>query len=114
MNRKRTKIYEQLSSLASELTGMKISDLSHSEGDIPRNIKTDLINFDYSKQRISKEALGFLGGDGGEALKYCNKAFIVPDKVTARIQESHITAGHALLQYVEDKLFEIAWLTADK
>ena len=59
-------------------------------------------------------SLGFLGGDGGEALKYCNAAFIVPDKVTARIQESHITAGHALLQYVEDKLFETAWLTADK
>jgi D-sedoheptulose 7-phosphate isomerase len=59
-------------------------------------------------------SLGFLGGDGGEALKYCNTAFIVPDKVTARIQESHITAGHALLQYVEDKLLETAWLTVDK
>lgn len=54
-------------------------------------------------------SLGFLGGDGGEALKYCNTAFIVPDKVTARIQESHITGGHALLQYVEDKLLE-DWL----
>ena len=59
-------------------------------------------------------SLGFLGGDGGEALKYCNTAFIVPDKVTARIQESHITAGHALLQYVEDKLLEDGWLTIDK
>jgi len=59
-------------------------------------------------------SLGFLGGDGGEALKYCNTAFIVPDKVTARIQESHITAGHALLQYVEDKLLETGWLTVDK
>jgi D-sedoheptulose 7-phosphate isomerase len=59
-------------------------------------------------------SLGFLGGDGGEALKYCNTAFIVPDKVTARIQESHITAGHALLQYVEDKLLEVGWLTIDK
>ena len=59
-------------------------------------------------------SLGFLGGDGGEALKYCNSAFIVPDKVTARIQESHITAGHALLQYVEDKLLETGWLTLDK
>jgi D-sedoheptulose 7-phosphate isomerase len=59
-------------------------------------------------------SLGFLGGDGGEALKYCNTAFIVPDKVTARIQESHITAGHALFQYVEDKLFETAWLNVDK
>lgn len=59
-------------------------------------------------------SLGFLGGDGGEALKHCNTAFIVPDKVTARIQESHITAGHALLQYVEDKLLEDGWLTIDK
>ena len=59
-------------------------------------------------------SLGFLGGDGGEALKYCNSAFIVPDKVTARIQESHITAGHALLQYVEDKLLETGWLNVDK
>ena len=59
-------------------------------------------------------SLGFLGGDGGEALKYCNTAFIVPDKVTARIQESHITAGHALLQYVEDKLLEDGWLAIDK
>jgi D-sedoheptulose 7-phosphate isomerase len=59
-------------------------------------------------------SLGFLGGDGGEAFQYCNSAFIVPDKVTARIQESHITAGHALLQYVEDKLLQNGWLTLDK
>ena len=59
-------------------------------------------------------SLGFLGGDGGEALEYCNSAFIVPDKATARIQESHITAGHALLQYVEDKLLETGWLNVDK
>ena len=59
-------------------------------------------------------SLGFLGGDGGEALKYCDSAFIVPDNVTARIQESHITAGHALLQYVEDKLLETGWLALDK
>ena len=59
-------------------------------------------------------ALGFLGGNGGEALQYCDSAFIVPDKVTARIQESQITAGHALLQYVEDKLFQNGCLTLDK
>ena len=28
--------------------------------DIPKNIKTDLINFDYSKQRVNHEALDFL------------------------------------------------------
>ena len=55
-------------------------------------------------------ALGFLGGDGGKALKYCDSAFIVPSKITGRIQESHITAGHAILQYVEDSLLEQGWL----
>jgi len=54
--------------------------------------------------------LGFLGNGGGEALSYCDSAFVVPSEVTARIQESHITAGHALLQYVEDKLLEDGWL----
>lgn len=55
-------------------------------------------------------SLGFLGCDGGKALQYCDEAFIVPSKVTARIQESHITAGHAVLQYVEDKLLKEGWL----
>ena len=56
-------------------------------------------------------SLGFLGNGGGKALSYCDLAFVVPSKVTARIQESHITAGHALLQYIEDSLFEKGWLT---
>tara|TARA_B000000475_G_scaffold272007_1_gene271484 strand:- start:1728 stop:2339 length:612 start_codon:yes stop_codon:yes gene_type:complete len=55
-------------------------------------------------------ALGFLGNGGGEALEYCDSAFVVPGNTTARIQESHITAGHALLQYVEDLLLESGWL----
>ena len=58
-------------------------------------------------------SLGFLGNGGGDALKYCDAAFVVPSKITARIQESHITAGHALLQYVEDSLLEIGWLTLE-
>ena len=67
--------------------------------------------------KLAKErgiySLGFLGNGGGDALEYCDSAFIVPGKVTARIQESHITAGHALLQYVEDLLIESGWLTKD-
>ena len=57
--------------------------------------------------------IGFLGNGGGKALSYCDSAFIVPSKITARIQESHITAGHALLQYVEDSLIESGWLHKD-
>ena len=55
-------------------------------------------------------SLGLLGSGGGEALSYCDLAFVVPSKITARIQESHITAGHALLQYIEDSLLEKGWL----
>ena len=55
-------------------------------------------------------SIGFLGNGGGEALQYCDSAFVVPGRVTARIQESHITAGHALLQYIEDLLLENGWL----
>lgn len=60
MNRKRKKIQEQLLILGSKLSGLKISDLSQSEGDTPRSIKNNLINFDYSKQRVNNEALDFL------------------------------------------------------
>ena len=49
---------------------------------------------------------GFLGCGGGEALQYCDVAFIVPSDDTGRIQEAHITAGHALMERVEDLLID--------
>lgn len=48
--------------------------------------------------------LGFLGGDGGEAQALCDHALIVPSARTGRIQEVHITAGHALMELIEDRL----------
>ena len=59
---------------------------------------------------LNIKAFGFLGCGGGEALKYCDEAFIVPSHDTGRIQEAHITAGHALMEYVEDKLIELNYL----
>ena len=41
-----------------------------------------------------------------ESLKHCDPAFIVPSNKTARIQEVHITTGHALIEYVETRLIE--------
>tara|TARA_Y100001970_G_scaffold42956_1_gene53505 strand:- start:9149 stop:9748 length:600 start_codon:yes stop_codon:yes gene_type:complete len=58
-------------------------------------------------------SLGFLGRDGGKAYQYCDATFLVPSDVTARIQESHITAGHTMLQYVEDKLIADDYLKID-
>jgi len=54
--------------------------------------------------------IGFLGNDGGNALELCDSAFVVPSSITGRIQESHITAGHAMLQYIEDNLIQSGFL----
>ena len=61
-------------------------------------------------KKMNIKVFGFLGCEGGDALKYCDEAFIVPSDHTGRIQEAHITAGHALMEYVEDKLLESGYL----
>src|SRR6202012_5988037 len=48
--------------------------------------------------------LGMLGSDGGAALAECDEALVVPDRETGRIQEAHITLGHALMELIEDGL----------
>ena len=89
-----------------------------SDGDILLAITTsgNSINI-IETLKLAKErgiySIGFLGNGGGKALSFCDLAFVVPSKITARIQESHITAGHALLQYVEDFLLETGWLTKE-
>jgi D-sedoheptulose 7-phosphate isomerase len=50
--------------------------------------------------------VGFLGGNGGPALPLCDFSFIAPTTVTGRIQELHITAGHIVMELVEDYLIE--------
>ena len=57
---------------------------------------------------------GFLGAGGGKALEFCDEAFLVPSSDTGRIQESHITAGHALMEYIEDQLLQDGFLKFDK
>jgi D-sedoheptulose 7-phosphate isomerase len=50
------------------------------------------------------KTLGFLGAGGGEATQFCDQAFIVPSSITGRVQESHITAGHVMLELLEEML----------
>ncbi len=50
------------------------------------------------------KSFAFLGGGGGPALPLCDKAFIAPSDITARIQECHITAGHVLMELIEEIL----------
>ena len=48
--------------------------------------------------------VGLLGGTGQPALAACDLSLLVPDTETARIQECHITLGHAVLELLEDRL----------
>jgi D-sedoheptulose 7-phosphate isomerase len=56
------------------------------------------------------KVFGFLGSNGGDVLNLCDEFFLVPSDNTGRIQESHITAGHALMEYIEDGLIENGYL----
>lgn len=64
-------------------------------------------------KKMGIKVFGFLGCGGGKALAYCDEAFVVPSDDTGRIQESHITAGHALMEYIEDGLIEDGYLVLE-
>jgi len=46
------------------------------------------------------------GGDGGDLAKLADVSLLVPSAVTARVQEAHITIGHAVCEMVEQALFQ--------
>ena len=50
--------------------------------------------------------IGFLGKNGGPAQEFCEFTFNAQTEVTARIQELHITAGHIVMELVEEHLIE--------
>ncbi|MGA2297267.1 MAG: D-sedoheptulose 7-phosphate isomerase [FCB group bacterium] len=50
-------------------------------------------------------SIGLLGCNGGKIKTVCDKSIIVPSKVTARIQESHILIAHIWCEMVEEFLF---------
>ena len=71
---------------------------------------TNVIRAMLEAKKMGIHVYGFLGAGGGEALQYCDDAFVVPSENTGRIQESHITAGHALMECIEDILIEHGYL----
>jgi len=71
----------------------------------------NIINVLNLAKKMGVYTFGFLGCDGGKAIKLCDSFFLVPSQDTGRIQESHITAGHALMEYIEDALLEADFFT---
>ena len=53
---------------------------------------------------VGLTTIAWTGGSGGKLAGMVDHPFVVPSKVTARIQESHITLGHVLCELVEDHL----------
>jgi D-sedoheptulose 7-phosphate isomerase len=49
--------------------------------------------------------VGLVGRDGGKLAPLVDCAIVVPSNDTQRIQESHITIGHALCELVDEALF---------
>jgi D-sedoheptulose 7-phosphate isomerase len=87
----------------------QLSALGH-EGDVVIGISTSgnslnvIKAIDVAKKNGMKTVI-LTGGTGGKLAALADIAFIVPTKVTARIQETHITLGHALCQMVDEELF---------
>ena len=89
------------------------------EGDILIGITTsgnseNIIRAMKASKDLKVTVFGFLGSEGGKAVGLCDKTFIVPSNSTGRIQESHITAGHALMEYIEDGLIRENYLHLKK
>jgi D-sedoheptulose 7-phosphate isomerase len=50
--------------------------------------------------------IGLTGESGGQMRTACDLCLCVPSKSTARIQEMHITIGHAICELLEERLAE--------
>lgn len=51
--------------------------------------------------------IAFTGGKGGKLAGLADIAFVVPSSSVPRIQETHITLGHAICQLVDQRLFGV-------
>ncbi|OGW60305.1 MAG: phosphoheptose isomerase [Nitrospirae bacterium RBG_16_64_22] len=51
--------------------------------------------------------IAFTGGKGGKLAGLADIAFVVPSTSVPRIQETHITLGHAICQLVDQRLFGV-------
>ncbi len=64
----------------------------------------NVINALKSARQTGVATLGFLGHEGGSMKDYCDISLIIPSQDPNRIQEVHITAGHILMDLIEDVL----------
>ncbi len=64
----------------------------------------NVINALKAARELRIITVGLLGGDGGIAAEHCDHTLLVSDHDTARVQECHITLGHAVLTLLANRL----------
>jgi D-sedoheptulose 7-phosphate isomerase len=55
-------------------------------------------------RRLSVAVIGLTGDSGGNMRQLCDLCICIPSKSAARIQEMHITIGHAICEILEERL----------
>ena len=55
-------------------------------------------------RRLNVHVIGLTGESGGQMQSICDLCLCVPSRSTARIQEMHITIGHAICELLEARL----------
>ncbi len=76
------------------------------KGDVAMGISTsgnarNVVEAVKKAKELGLATIGLTGGGGGEVAREADINIIVPSKVTARIQESHIMIGHIICELVE-------------
>jgi D-sedoheptulose 7-phosphate isomerase len=69
------------------------------------NSRNILCAIDVARQR-NVSVIGLTGESGGQMRSMCDICLCVPAKSTPRIQEMHITIGHAICEILEARLAE--------
>jgi len=94
----------------SEIFSKQIRAISQ-QGDIAWGISTSGNSANVLKalemaKKMRLVTLAFTGKDGGDIAKIVDFSINVSSSNTARIQETHITAGHVICEMVDIKLFQ--------
>ena len=93
----------------SQVFSKQLAALGH-EGDVVIGISTSgnspnvIKAIDVAKKN-GMRTIVLTGGSGGKLKNLADYTFLVPTKVTARAQETHITLGHVICQMVDEELF---------
>jgi D-sedoheptulose 7-phosphate isomerase len=79
------------------------------EGDVLLAITTsgnsaNILRAIEAARKCKVAVIGLTGGEGGRMRAECDLCLCVPAKSTARIQEMHITIGHAICELLEARL----------